>query len=545
VRISVQEKSFQALQVLLEGPGELVSREDLRRRLWPDGISVEFESGLNSAINRLRDVLCDHGNRPKYIETLPRRGYRFICPVLRVRAFEQPTVAVLPLESLSSEAEQVYFADGLTDALITELAHLSCLRVISRQSILQFKGSTGKMTEIGRALHADAIIEGTVFRAGSRFRITTQLVQVEPEHHLWAEAHEGGIEEALSMQARIARSVAEAVAVTLLPGEKARLERAAQVPPESQLAYMKARYHISRWTRESLEKAFAFLRQAIVLDPKHASAHAVLANALSLLAYWGHIPTRPAYEQARQLAARAIQLDDGLCIAHHAMAWSLWMNDWDLAGCEREVRLALKLSPSDAPAHMLYAVFLVTVRRDHEQALREARYGRALDPVSEFTNSGFAWITLFARRYEQAIEEARTTLEMFPHSIQSHYVLGLAHLSLGRHFEAIAALERAASISRDPVGLGYLGHACAVGGCPNRARELLDELTNSEYAAPKSLASLYAGLDRERAFEVLERALENRDPMLFWVDLMPTFEPLRDDPRWKAVLDCVPCSPGK
>ena len=260
--------------------------------------------------------------------------------------------------------------------------------------------------------------------------------------------HEGEVGDVLAVQARVARSVAEAVAVALMPREQARLGRVAPIQPEAHLAYLKGRFHGSRWTRESLEKAFAHLREAIALDPNHAAAHAELANSLSLLAYWGHIPIRPAYPQARQLAARAVELDDELCQAHHALAWALWMNDWDLAGCEREIGRAIELSPRDAGARMLDAIFLVTVCDDGEGALAEVRRGIDLDPLSEFTNSGSAWVALFAREYEYAAAEAARTLEMFPYSLQAEYVLGLANIRLGNLDRAIAALERAASISR-------------------------------------------------------------------------------------------------
>jgi TolB-like protein/tetratricopeptide (TPR) repeat protein len=541
LRIQLQEKSFQVLDALLEHPGELVSREHLRRRLWGEGVCVDFENGLNSAVNRLRDALRDRVRRPKYIETLPRLGYRFIAPVLRVRAFEQPTVAVLPLENLSSDPEQAYFADGLTDLLITELAHISGLRVISRQSVLQFKGTAGKVAEVGRKLNVDAIVEGTAFHAGDQVRITTQLVQVEPEQHLWAGTHDGEIGDVLAMQARVAKSVAEAVAVALLPGEEARLERLPQIPPEAQLAYMKARYHGSHWTREGLEKAFAHLQQALALDANYAAAHAELANSLSLLAYWGHLPIRPTYQQARQLAARAVELDDGLCLAHHALAWTLWLNDWDVAGCDREIRRAIDLSPSDAGAHMLHAIFLVTMRRDSEGALAEARYGLDLDPLSEFTNSGGAWIALFARRHKQAVYEATRTLEMFPYSVQAYYVLGLANSCLGKLSDAIVALERAISISRDPIGMGYLGHVYALAGRAEEARELLEELKGAEYVPAKSLISIYAGLgDLDMAFEALERAWAERDPVLFWLHCASPFEPLRDDPRFEDLQSRLP-----
>ncbi|MEK7405513.1 MAG: winged helix-turn-helix domain-containing protein [Acidobacteriota bacterium] len=542
--VRLQPQPARVLALLAGRAGRLVTRDDLRQEIWGRDTFVDFDVSLNYCLARIRSALEDNAEAPRYVETLPRRGYRFIAPVEAVRPFEQPALAVLPFANLNNDPEQDYFADGMTDALITELAQLGGLRVISRQSVLHLKGGMRKIADIGRELNVDAVVEGSALHAGDRVRITAQLVQVEPEQHLWASSQECEMSEVLALQGRVARAVAEAVAARLTPRDLARLGREAQVNPEAHLAYLKARFHLGRWTREGFEKALAYLRQAIGEDPNYAAAHAVMANCLALLGYWGHAPIRIVYPQAKQLALRAVELDDGLGEAHHALAWALWLNDWDLAGCEHEIRRAIELSPSAADTRILDAVFLVTVRELREDAIAEARRGLDLDPLSEFTNSAAAWIFLFAREYERAAAQAARTLEMYPHALQAEYVFGLANIRLGKLADATAALERAASISRDPISLGYLGHVYGLAGRADAARALLNELSSGECVTHKSLASIYAGLgDRGRAFEVLERAYADRDPLLFWLRVAPPFEPLRDDPRfeelWKRLSSYV------
>lgn len=534
VRIQLQEKSFDVLGALLEHPGELVTREELRRRLWPEDIFVEFEDRLNSAVNRLRDALRDTARHPRYIETLARRGYRFVASVERVRAVRH-TLAVLPFENLNHDPEQDFFADAVSDALTTELGNIGSLRVISRRSVLHLKGTQKTLPEIARDLRADVVVEGSVLLAGNSLRISAQLVQAEPEQHLWAKAYTCEMGDILTIQGRVARDIALAVEVTLSAGEQARLSRPQPVYPEAHLAYLKARHLLDQNSLDGFQKGFQLLEIARAKDPSHALAHAHLAECYSLLGFWGHMPIGEAYPRAKELASRAVALDDGLSTAHWTLGWISWLRDWDLAKCEAETRRAIQLNPSDDRAHVTLAVFLSVLRGDAEAA-EEMKIALDLDPLSLHVNSSTGWVYLFLTDYEQALQQARATLDLFPDSLQGYYVLGGAEVGLSRFPEAIQAFEKAVAISPDAYSIGYLGYAYARAGQVKAALSLRDELLlrlERGYVPIKPFVCLYAGLgELDLAFEWLERGYREHDPTLFWLRAVPYSDPLRSDPRF-------------
>lgn len=537
LRIQLQDKSFKMLVALLERPGELVTRAELQDRLWPGDIFVNFDNGLNSAVNRLRDTLCDGARHPRYIETLARRGYRFIAPVEQVCTVRR-TLAVLPFENLNHDPEQDFFADGVSDALTTELGNISSLRIISRRSALHVKGARKTLPEIARDLKADVVVEGAVLLAGGSIRITTQLVQAEPEQHLWAKAYTCETGDILTIQGRVARDIALAVQATLSADEEARLSRPRPVRPETHLAYLKARHLMDQNSREGFQKGFQCLQMALAQDPSHALAHAYLAECYSLLGFWGHMPICEAYPRAKELASRAVALDDGLSSAHSILGWASLLRDWNLAKYEAETWRAIQLNPSDEHARITYAVFLAVVRAD-AQAGEEIKIALDLNPLSLHVNSSAAWVHLFLKDYERARQQARATLDLYPDSLQACYVLGGAELGLSRFPEAIQAFERAVAISGDSLSIGYLGHAYARAGQIEAAISLRDELLSRlerGYVTIKPFVCLYAGLgERDRAFEWLEKAFQERDPMLFWLRSVPFFEPLRADPRFEEL----------
>lgn len=281
VRMKLREKSFQVLVALLEHPGEVVTREELRLRLWPKGIFVAFDNSLNSTVNRLRVMLGDSTAKPRFIETLPRLGYRFVAQVEPGRSAHL-TLAVLPFENLNHDPEQDFFADGVADALTTALGNVSTLCVISRQSVLHLRGTQRTLPEIARELKTDAIVGGSVLQAGGRVRITAQLVQVAPERHLWAKGYECEMGDILTIQGRVAQAIAEAVQVALTPAEKGQLDRPRPVNPEAHLAYLRGRHHMGQWSRESFERALDYFRSALEKDPTHALAYAHMADCYAL-----------------------------------------------------------------------------------------------------------------------------------------------------------------------------------------------------------------------------------------------------------------------
>ena len=539
LRIGLREKSFQVLVALLEHPGEVVTREKLRRRLWPEGVFVDFDNSLNSTVNRLRDVLGDSSAKPRFIETLPRLGYRFIAQVEPARA-ARPTLAVLPFENLNHDPEQDFFADGVADALTTALGNVSTLRVISRQSVRHLRNSERTVPEIARELKADAIVEGSVLQVGGRVRITAQLVQVAPEQHLWAKGYECEMGDILTIQGQVAQAIAEAVEVVLTPAEKSRLARPRPVDPEAHLAYLRGRHHMGQWSRESFERALECFRLAVEKDPAHAPAYAHMADCYALLGHWGHLPFRDAFRRSKEAALQALALDDTLSTAHWAFAWATWVCDWDLVTCEAEALRAIQLNPSEEHAHAVYSVFLVTTREDPAPAVKEMKLALDLDPLSQYVNANMAWIYLFVKDYGSASEQARKTLELFPDSLLAWWGLGLSELCRSRFAEAIAALEKAAAISPDAISIAYLGSAQARTGRADIALSLLQNLlsrSEREHVPPRCFVFLYAALgEQDRAFEWLEKAYETHDTGLFWLRVMPLYDPLRSSPRFNEML---------
>lgn len=517
------------LALLTVRAGELVTREEIRRAIWGDGTFVDFELGLNLCINRIRTALGDAARAPAYIETVPRRGYRFVASVAPV--WTAPlTLAVLPFENLNHNPDEDFFGDAVADALTTELGNVSTLRVISRQSVLHLKGSRKTVPEIARDLKVDVVVEGSVLVAGNSIRITTQLVQAMPEQHLWAKAYACQMGDVLTMEGQVARDIAEAVQATVTAAEIGRLSRRRPVDPEGHVAYLRARHHLAQNSLEGFQKGLRYLHIALENDPTHALAYAHMALCYSLLGFWGHLPIPEAYPRAKKAALEAIVLDDALSVAHSALGWVSWLQDWDLATCEAETLRAIDLNPSDERAHMTYAVFLAIIREDRAKALGEVKLALDLDPLSLGVNTDAAWLHLFVGDYHRALQQARTTLDLFPDALQAWYVVGWSELAFSRFDAAIGAFEKAASISRDALSVGYLGHAHARAGHLDAAASLLGELLSRlerAYVPAKPFVCLYAGLgERDRVIEWLEKAYLDRDPILFWLRAVPIFEPM-------------------
>jgi tetratricopeptide (TPR) repeat protein len=416
---------------------------------------------------------------------------------------------------------------------------VSTLRVISRQSVLHLKGSRKTIPEIARELKADVVVEGSVLVTGNRVRITAQIVQTMPEQHLWAKAYACEMGDILTVEGQAVQDMALAVQVTLSPSEKAQLSRPRPVDPQAQIAYLKARHHMDQNSREGFQRSFEYLQMALKRDPSHAPALARLAEYYSLLGFWGHMPSSEAYSRAKELALRATVLDGSLSIAHWVLGWVTWLQDWDLAKCETEIRRAIQLNPSDEGARLIYAVFLAVVRGD-PQAIEEAKFALDLNPLSLDINTGAAWIYLFLKDYERAIRQAQEALDLFPDSLQAYYIIGCARLGLSRFPEAVQAFERAYAISPDASSIAYLGHAYARAGRMEAAvssRDTMLAMLRRGYVSTRALLCLYAGLgERELAFELLEKAYRDHDSLAFWLCACPTCQPLRCDPRFGEMV---------
>jgi TolB-like protein/DNA-binding winged helix-turn-helix (wHTH) protein/Flp pilus assembly protein TadD len=600
-RVRLQEQPFQVLAMLLEQPGETVTRDELRNRLWSAETFVDFDHGVNKAVNRIRDALGDSATSPRFVETVSRRGYRFIADVAVAEGAPLPrsetraadpipvedvsvapvtdppsprrvrrghpwmiaglalalasivvvwalqsrasppalfrSLAVLPLENLSGDSSQEYFADGMTDELITRLGQISALRVISRTSVMQYKRARKPLPEIARELNVDALVEGTVLRAGSQVRITAQLIQARDDKHLWSDSYDGDLRDTLTLQNTVARAIAEQIRITLNPQEQATLKQRKVVDPEAYEAYLKGRYFWNKRTGDDLQKAVEYFNRAIERDPTYAQAFTGLADTYALLGDWeyGVLAPREALPRAKAAAVKALQLDSTLSEAHTSLAFCLDAFDWDLKSAEAEFRRGIELNPGYATAHHWYGWHLSLSGRNND-AIAQLRIAQNLDPLSLIINADLAELLLIAHRTDESIQQSRKTIEMDANFPLAHNQLGVAYLQAQRHDEAVSELQKAVQLSASsPTCTANLARAFALSGRRHEAVQLLGDLkksSNTSYSNASEVAVVYAALgDHDQAMVWLEKAFEERfNPSVL---LRPGFDPLRADGRFQ------------
>ncbi|HEX4375701.1 MAG TPA: winged helix-turn-helix domain-containing protein [Steroidobacteraceae bacterium] len=619
-RLPLQDLPFRALVMLLQRPGELVTREELRQQLWPQTV-IDFDHGLNKAINKIRDVMGDSATHPRFIETVARRGYRFLadvtpveppaasesssvaapaaalapdvaavprlspetttqpapsaatsrrwrvyaavsCALLlvvaalgwhqvmtRLRDVPVHSLAVLPLENLSGDSAQDYFADGMTDELITQLAQIGALRVISRASVMAYKGQHKSLSAIARELDVQAVVEGSVVSAGQRMRITAQLIRVPQDEHIWAHSYEGDLRDTLKLQGEVARTIADQVRVTLTPHEKQALAASREVAPNAYQAYLKGRYFWNKRTGADLKTAIAYFKAAAVDDPDYAEAYVGLADSYALAGDWeyGVMSPEDAWPQATAAAKRALALDDGLGAAHASMALAqdLYGWDWDAAGAE--FQRAIALSPNYASAHHWYAFHLLLIGRD-SQAIAELREAEHLDPLSLIISADIADALCIAHLYDQSIVQSRQTLDLEPNFALAHYELGQALEQKHQYPQATQEFLRAIELGgHSAVFDSNLAHLYSQSGRKSDALRILNDLQTQHASHPTAyagIALIYVGLgDNSAAIDWLEKAYDARfNPSIL---LRPAFDPLRSDPRFQSLLSRMGLDAGR
>ena len=546
-RVRLQDQPFEILLTMLERPGDVITRDELRQRLWPEGTFVDFEHSLNAAVKRLRSALGDDAVNPRFVETLPRRGYRFIGSL---DTHEAPDPArprlrlmVLPFVDLSEYSDHRYFADGLTEEMIAQLGHLCKNRigVISRASAMTFKDSNRRARDIGETLGVDYLLEGSARREGDRVRITARLVETASETHLWVESYESHLADYLSVQTDVAARVARSLAMELMPDDL----HATQTMPSNAPAYndyLKGRYYWNMLADQGVEPALEHFEFATRLDPSFALAHVGKARVQLLKAEYYRTLPRTMLEAARQSVKRAMDLDPNLFEAHLALGEVRRMLEWDWRGAEAAYTQAIVLNPSHETAHRSYALLLAALARPVE-AIRESDRALEMDPLCVVVNSGGgAWVRYLAGDIDGAIARARKAVEMEPRYLVAHRVLAAANLQAGRSSDAVTALETALALSpQDPVLLAWLAHARAVTGCRDIALALLNRLRSCERYLPSyHLALAHVGLgDLDAAFAALEQATVDADPSLLTLRAEPRFEPLRSDPRYTKLIELL------
>ena len=550
VKVRLQEQPFQMLAVLLERPGEVVTREELRRRLWPGGMFVDFEQSLATAVKKLRRALADSAAQPKFIETLPRRGYRFIATLEAEARAGKPIVAVLPFDNLMGDAGQEYFSDGLTEEMIARLGrlHPQRLGVIARASAIRYKNSDKDIDQIGRELGADYVLKGSVRGAGERVRVSAELIQVKDRTHLWAERFEGDRANVPAFHGEIVRHIARSLQVDLLPAKRAAMFGASSANPQAHGAFLKGRYCLNKGTAEGVQSAIAHFEEATSRDSRYAVAHAGLAVALDLADHFRVLPGRQAFPRAKAAAIKALELNDSLPEAHNALAFATHSFDWDWAGAEQTYQRAMALNPNFATARHWHGFYLGMLGRVDE-AITELRRAQELNPLSIVIRTHLGLMLYWGRRYRQAIEQLAQTLEMEPYFAAAHYFLALTYEQQGMYEKTIEHLQRALEVSPgSPDKVGALGHAHAVFKRKANARKALEELhrlAGRRFVSAYDFAIICVGLgETSQAFTWFERAREERSfSMLMSLKAEPRLARIRSHRRFQNLVRSVGLPP--
>ena len=585
-KVPLPPKAFEVLRCLVEHPGEVVTREDLRARLWAADTFVEFDDSLNHAVKKLRKALGDSAENPEFIETLPRHGYRFVArtngdsfpesapkpkrrfavPILvssfallalmaalvaydvgglrrRLwgRTADPPirSLAVLPLSNLTGDSQQDYFVDGMTDALITDLAKIRTLKVISRTSVMRYKGTNKSLREIAQALGVDGILEGSVQRSGGRVRITTQLIRTATDTHLWAESYERDSRDVLTLQGEVARSVAREINVALTPEESSHLSPARPVDPEAYEAYLKGRSHWYWLSREHLDTALEYFQLVLKKDPNYALAYVGVANVWMMRGDSGWIPPGEAFPKAKASVSRALELDDSLAEAHITLAniESLYDHDWSAA--EREFRRGIELNPNSADGHFMYADFLISMKRADEWS-REIHRTLDLDPFNPFFQCFYGWQLIYMQRYDEAIAQLSKVLATEPDFSSAHMGLWGAYYKKGMYDEAMAEAIKFFVVLHDGEVADVLTHGYTEGGytrAMHLGAEVLAGHSKRSHVPAVRIARLYAHAgDKDEVLRWLSKAYKDRESPLLHLGVAWDWDFLRNDPRFQDLL---------
>jgi len=512
-KLRLQQQPFQLLALLLEKPNEVVTREQIQQKIWGDDTFVDFDHGVNRAINKLREALGDSADNPRFIETLPRRGYRFIAPVQR--DLEPPDhskkmLVVLPFVNMNLAVEQEYFSDGLTEEMILHVSRLNPERlgVIARTSAMQFKNTSKDIKVIAHELDVQFVLEGSIRRAGSRVRITAQLIRVSDQTHLWAESYDRGMKDVLAIQKDVAERIVRSLAVELIPQQRALAARSISSSKGYEL-YLRGRYYLNQRIEQGCLKAVDYFNQALQEDPVYAPAYVGLADAYSVIGFYGAIPPKTAFEKAKAAAKAAVQLDERLSEAHTILGYATLQYDWDWPAAEAEHKRAIELNPNWYE-YDWYGFNLVQVGRFSE-AFAALEYARRIDPLSLVIACHIGWTFYFAREYEKSINYLEKTVEFNPGFPLARYHLGKTYVQTHDFSRSIEHLQRTAELASDhPGALSALAYALGAAGRQSEGREVLSKLIGLQqhrhvlaYFIAFAMSSLFS---TDETLEWLEKA---------------------------------------
>ena len=578
--VKLQPQPAKVLVILVARAGEVVTRQALTEQVWGSETYVDFEHGLNFAIRQIRTVLEDDAEKPSFLETVPKRGYRFIAEIGNGAAPEEPQVelraspsekkrrlhiliwvsaaivliaalfgvrtwlspatskieslAVLPLHNLSADPEQEYFSDGMTDELITDLAKVPNLRVISHTSVERYRKTQMPLPGIARELGVDAIIEGTVMRSGDRVRITAQLIDARSDQHVWAQSYERDIRDVLRLQGEVAQQIANQVGIKLTAGEQTRLAAKHEVDPAAHEAYLKGAFYWNRLTCNDFETALKYFREAAAKDPNFAPAYSGMADSYFYLADWRCWP-QAAFAKAEPAALKAVELDPGYGEAYAALGELAFSHEWNWSKAGEEFDRAVQLNSNDASILSAYAIYLVSTGK-REPAIAEMRKAQELDPVSENTSMTHIYVFYLAHEYDDAIAQAKQALDFLPDSRAVYYWLGQCYERKGMPDKAIAAYLKAFSHLPREVALrraAYQEH-----GLPGYWQEDKQFRQRSHREDDPVLEAMYCAHmgEKDKALEQLKLAYQQHSDGLQFLKVEPVYDGLRDDPRFKELI---------
>ena len=582
--VSLTPKVFDILLTLVENSGQVVSKEDLMKRVWPD--TYVEEGNLTQNISLLRKALGETPGGVQFIETVPRRGYRFVAetsepsnnvpkvsaeiPALEIPAavVAVPTgnrrtpafvlaaglvivsiigvmyftskagstspissIAVLPFVDESADPDASYINDKIAETLINSLSKLPQLRVVPRSVVAGYKGKEMDPRKIGEELNVRAIVTGRLRRHGDIITIQADLIDLQNVAQLWGQRYDHKVSDALLVQDDISRDIFENLRLKLNVEEKKQLEAYG--------LYLKGRNAWNKRTGDALLQAIEFFNKAIEIDPNYGAAYAGLADCYNMLVVYGRLQPKEGFPKAKEAATKALEIDESSAEAHSSMAFIKFRWDWDRAATEREFQTAIKLKPAYAPAHQWYSSYLVAVER-FDEAIAEAKRTEELEPLSFVASSHLGWIYYLSGRNDEAIEQCRKILELDPSSFPARRYLGLAYEAKGMYPEAITEFQTGVKLSGSPLMLALLGHAYAVAGKRAEAQKVLDDLQQLQeqrYVSPYTVAAIYAGLgNQEEAFKWLDKAVEGRDIWLMNLKVDPVFAKLRSQRRFTDIL---------
>jgi TolB-like protein len=545
MRVGLQQKPFRILELLLRKRGALVTREELAQYLWPN-LHVSFDRGLNTAVNVLRRALGDSPSNCRYIETRSGLGYRFIAPVEEIgpaaRDSALDSIAVLPFEPVGGDSALAQLADGITEGLIARLAGMRHVRVIARTTVFQMRGLAADASTAGSKLNVRTVLTGRVARERDLLRVSSELVEAASGRRLWGDQYSTVPMGVFAIEKQICAAISEFLAAPAHP-EPITADRGLTANLEAYQDYLRGRFFYGKMNEEDLRRSIGYFESAVRQDSGYALAYTGLANAYSLLAVLGAMPSAAARGRVAEFVTAALQIDPKLAEGHASLAGLKKLFEWDWAGAEQEYVAALELNPNYSDGRHWYAAFLCAIGRG-EEALTEMRRAQDLDPLSLVISAEAAWTRYMCRDFQGAVEQSWQALALEPRFAAAQHTLGLACEQLGMHEEALTEFENARTCSGGhPSAIAALAHAHA--SCGNRDQALrtlgeLQQMSQRRRVSPYWMSVVHTGLGApERALESLEKAIEERDVWLLWMKVEPRFDPIRSDPRFQRALQQV------